>query len=130
MTTIHDLAEWKRQGRRFTMLTAYDFPTAQILDQAGIPVLLVGDSVANNILGYDSTLPVTMEEMLHHARAVSRGAREALLVGDMPSCRTRPPRRKRSATPVGSSRRAVCTRSSWRDLCSSWPTPWWTGASR
>jgi 3-methyl-2-oxobutanoate hydroxymethyltransferase len=84
MTTIHDLAEWKRQGRRFTMLTAYDFPTAQILDQAGIPVLLVGDSVANNILGYDSTLPVTMEEMLHHARAVSRGAREALLVGDMP----------------------------------------------
>lgn len=84
MTTIRDLAEWKRQGRRFTMLTAYDFPTAQILDQAGIPVLLVGDSVANNILGYDSTLPVTMEEMLHHARAVSRGAREALLVGDMP----------------------------------------------
>jgi 3-methyl-2-oxobutanoate hydroxymethyltransferase len=84
MTTIRDLADWKRQGRRFTMLTAYDFPTAQILDQAGIPVLLVGDSVANNILGYDSTLPVTMEEMLHHARAVSRGTREALLVGDMP----------------------------------------------
>jgi 3-methyl-2-oxobutanoate hydroxymethyltransferase len=84
MTTVHDLAAWKRDGRRFPMLTAYDFPTAQILDQAGIPVLLVGDSVANNVLGYESTLPVTMEEMLHHARAVARGATEALLVGDMP----------------------------------------------
>jgi 3-methyl-2-oxobutanoate hydroxymethyltransferase len=52
MTTIRDLAAWKREGRRFAMLTAYDYPTAQILDQAGIPVLLVGDSVANNILGY------------------------------------------------------------------------------
>jgi 3-methyl-2-oxobutanoate hydroxymethyltransferase len=84
MTTIHDLAAWKREGRRFAMLTAYDFPTARILDEAGIPVLLVGDSVGNNVLGYETTLPVTMEEMLHHARAVSRGATEALLVGDMP----------------------------------------------
>jgi 3-methyl-2-oxobutanoate hydroxymethyltransferase len=84
VTTIHDLAAWKREGRRFSMLTAYDFPTAQILDQAGIPVLLVGDSVANNVLGYPNTLPVTMEEMLHHTRAVVRGARDALVVGDMP----------------------------------------------
>jgi 3-methyl-2-oxobutanoate hydroxymethyltransferase len=84
MTTIRDLGAWKREDRRFAMLTAYDFPTAQILDQTGIPVLLVGDSVANNVLGYDTTLPVTMEEMLHHARAVSRGAKDALLVGDMP----------------------------------------------
>jgi 3-methyl-2-oxobutanoate hydroxymethyltransferase len=84
MTTIHDLAAWKREGRRFPMLTAYDFPTAQILDEAGIPVLLVGDSVANNILGYETTIPVTMDEMLHHARAVARGAKSALLVGDMP----------------------------------------------
>ena len=84
MTTIHDLAAWKGEGRRFAMLTAYDFPTAQILDQAGIPVLLVGDSVGNNVLGYDTTLPVTMEEMLHHARAVARGTKDALLVGDMP----------------------------------------------
>jgi 3-methyl-2-oxobutanoate hydroxymethyltransferase len=84
MTTINDLATWKREGRRFPMLTAYDFPTAQILDEAGIPVLLVGDSVANNVLGYETTLPVTMDEMLHHARAVSRGATNALLVGDMP----------------------------------------------
>ncbi len=84
MTTINDLTQWKREGRRFPMLTAYDFPTAQILDQAGIPVLLVGDSVANNVLGYETTLPVTMDEMLHHAKAVARGAKDALLVGDMP----------------------------------------------
>jgi 3-methyl-2-oxobutanoate hydroxymethyltransferase len=66
------------------MLTAYDFPTARILDEAGIPVLLVGDSVGNNVLGYPNTLPVTMEEMLHHTRAVVRGSKNALIVGDMP----------------------------------------------
>lgn len=82
--TIHDLAKFKRERTRFVMLTAYDFPTAQILDEAGIPVLLVGDSLAQVILGYDTTLPVTMEEMLHHTRAVVRGARSALIVGDMP----------------------------------------------
>jgi 3-methyl-2-oxobutanoate hydroxymethyltransferase len=82
--TIHDLRAWKAEGRRFAMLTAYDFPTARILDGCGIPVLLVGDSVANNVLGYDNTLPVTMDEMLHHTRAVARGARDALVVGDMP----------------------------------------------
>jgi 3-methyl-2-oxobutanoate hydroxymethyltransferase len=84
MTTIHDLARWKAEGKRFPMLTAYDFPTARILDRAGIPVLLVGDSLANVILGYETTLPVTMDEMLHHARAAARGADSALLVGDMP----------------------------------------------
>jgi 3-methyl-2-oxobutanoate hydroxymethyltransferase len=84
MTTVRDLAAWKVEGKRFAMLTAYDFPTAKILDEAGIPVLLVGDSVADNILGYENTLPVTMEEMLHHSRAVARGAKEALIVGDMP----------------------------------------------
>lgn len=82
--TIHDLRAWKAEGKRFAMLTAYDFPTARILDEAGIPVLLVGDSVANNVLGYENTLPVTMEEMLHHTRAVARGARTAMVVGDMP----------------------------------------------
>jgi 3-methyl-2-oxobutanoate hydroxymethyltransferase len=66
------------------MLTAYDFPTAKLLDEAGIPVLLVGDSVGNNVLGYENTLPVTMEEMLHHTRAVARGVSKALVVGDMP----------------------------------------------
>lgn len=82
--TIHDLSRMKRERKRFVMLTAYDFPTAQILDEAGIPVLLVGDSLAQVILGYDTTLPVTMDEMLHHTRAVVRGAKNALIVGDMP----------------------------------------------
>jgi 3-methyl-2-oxobutanoate hydroxymethyltransferase len=66
------------------MLTAYDFPTAQILDGAGVPVLLVGDSVGRNVLGYPNELPVTMEEMLHHTRAVTRGVEQAMVVGDMP----------------------------------------------
>ncbi len=82
--TIHDLSAWKQQVRRFAMLTAYDYPTARILDGAGIPVLLVGDSLGQTVLGYETTLPVTMEEMLHHTKAVSRGAKEALIVGDMP----------------------------------------------
>jgi 3-methyl-2-oxobutanoate hydroxymethyltransferase len=83
-TTIHDLRAWKQAGKRFVMLTAYDHPTARILDEAGIPVLLVGDSVGNNVLGYDTTLPVTMQDMLHHTKAVARGVRTAMVVGDMP----------------------------------------------
>src|SRR6266568_3760093 len=82
--TTRDVRAFKERGERFVMLTAYDFPTARILDDAGIPLLLVGDSLANNILGYETTLPVTMEEMLHHTRAVARGAKNALIVGDMP----------------------------------------------
>lgn len=82
--TVRDLRAWKAEGRRWPMLTAYDSPTAQILDQAGIPVLLVGDSVGRNVLGYENELPVTMEEMLHHVRAVARGAENAMVVGDMP----------------------------------------------
>jgi 3-methyl-2-oxobutanoate hydroxymethyltransferase len=81
---IHDLGAFKRAGQKFSMLTAYDYPTAQILDQAGVPVLLVGDSLAQVILGYDTTVPATVDEMLHHTKAVSRGARNALIVGDMP----------------------------------------------
>ena len=82
--TINDLRAWKAAGRRFPMLTAYDYPTARILDDAGIPVLLVGDSLGQTVLGYETTLPVTMEEMLHHTKAVTRGAGSALVVGDMP----------------------------------------------
>ena len=82
--TVRDLRTWKQQGKRFVMLTCYDYPTARILDEAGIPVFLVGDSVADNILGYETTLPVTMDEMLHHTRAVARGTSKALIVGDMP----------------------------------------------
>ena len=82
--TVPDVSASKRSGRKIVMLTAYDHPTAVILDHAGVDILLVGDSLGNNVLGYESTLPVTMEEMLHHTRAVTRGARRALVIGDMP----------------------------------------------
>jgi 3-methyl-2-oxobutanoate hydroxymethyltransferase len=84
MTTVLDVQRFKDEGRRFAVITAYDFLSARILDEAGIPILLVGDSLGNVVLGYPTTLPVTMDDVLHHARAVSRGARQALLVGDMP----------------------------------------------
>ena len=84
MTTILDVQRFKEEGRRFAMLTAYDYLSAQILDEAGIPILLVGDSLGMVMLGYPTTLPVTLDEMIHHAKAVARGSRQALLVGDMP----------------------------------------------
>ncbi|MHB8509601.1 MAG: 3-methyl-2-oxobutanoate hydroxymethyltransferase [Candidatus Dormibacteria bacterium] len=83
-TTVRDLQLYKEQGRKFAMLTAYDFTTARILDEAGIPVLLVGDSLGMTMLGYGDTLPVTLDEMLHHTRAVRRGVTNAMVVGDMP----------------------------------------------
>lgn len=83
-TRVHDLAAWKRAGQRFAMLTAYDAPTARLLDAAGVPVLLVGDSVADAVLGRHGTVGVTLEEMLHHARAVTRGTEHALVVADLP----------------------------------------------
>jgi 3-methyl-2-oxobutanoate hydroxymethyltransferase len=82
--TIHDLRAHKERGERFIMVTAYDVAIARLLATAGVPVLLVGDSLGNNHLGYPTTLPVTMDEMLHHARAVVRGAPGQLLIGDMP----------------------------------------------
>jgi 3-methyl-2-oxobutanoate hydroxymethyltransferase len=84
MTTVLDVQRFKDEGRRFAMLTAYDFLSALILDEARIPILLVGDSLGMVMLGHPTTLPVTMDDMLVHAKAVSRGARQALLVGDMP----------------------------------------------
>ena len=82
--TARSLAVRKRKGERISMLTAYDFTFAQIFDTAGIDVLLVGDSLCNVIQGYDTTLPVTMDEMIYHTRLVSRGVRRAMVVGDMP----------------------------------------------
>lgn len=82
--SITDLRRAKESGEKFAMLTAYDFLSAQILDQAGIPVILVGDSLGMVMLGYDSTVPVTADEMIHHTRAVVRGAPTALVVGDLP----------------------------------------------
>jgi 3-methyl-2-oxobutanoate hydroxymethyltransferase len=78
------LREMKARGERITMLAAYDFPTARLVDEAGIDAILVGDSVSNVVLGYPDTLRVTMNEMIHHTKAVARGAKRALVIGDMP----------------------------------------------
>jgi 3-methyl-2-oxobutanoate hydroxymethyltransferase len=82
--TVSDIGRMYADGESLPMLTAYDYPTAQILDEAGIPMLLVGDSLGQVLLGYDSTVRVTMAEMLHHTAAVARGTRRALVIGDMP----------------------------------------------
>jgi 3-methyl-2-oxobutanoate hydroxymethyltransferase len=79
-----DIQRMKEEGKKITMLTAYDYPTALLEDRAGIDIILVGDSVGMTVLGYENTLPVTMDEMIHHTKAVSRGTKYALLVGDMP----------------------------------------------
>ncbi|OLD24669.1 MAG: 3-methyl-2-oxobutanoate hydroxymethyltransferase [Chloroflexi bacterium 13_1_40CM_3_65_12] len=84
MTTVLDVQRFKEEGRRFAVLTAYDYLSAKTLDEAGVPILLVGDSLGMVMLGYTTTLPVTVDEMIHHAKAVARGAHQALLVGDMP----------------------------------------------
>ena len=82
--TVVDIAKLYADGQRIPMLTAYDFPTAKLLDEAGIPLLLVGDSLGQVILGYETTVRVTMPEMVHHTKAVVRGTQHALVVADMP----------------------------------------------
>ena len=82
--TTRTFREKKERGEPVSMLTAYDYPTALAMDQAGVDAILVGDSLGMVVLGYENTLPVTMDEMLHHCRAVARGAKMAFLIGDMP----------------------------------------------
>jgi 3-methyl-2-oxobutanoate hydroxymethyltransferase len=82
--TIAELQEKKQKGQKITMVTAYDYPTARILDQVEIDTILVGDSLGNVVLGYESTVPVTMDEMIHHCKAVSRGVKSGFIIGDMP----------------------------------------------
>jgi len=82
--TIADIKKMKASGEKITMLTAYDYGMSLILDECNIDIILVGDSLGNVVLGYDTTLPVTMEDMLHHTKAVSRAANNALVVADMP----------------------------------------------
>ena len=80
----HHLQKWKAEGHKWAMLTAYDYSTARVFDDAGIPVLLVGDSAANVVYGYDTTVPVTIDELIPLVRGVVRGAPHALVVADMP----------------------------------------------
>jgi 3-methyl-2-oxobutanoate hydroxymethyltransferase len=82
--TVKTIIEKKRKGEKISALTAYDYSSAIIVDNAGIDIILVGDSLGNTILGYESTLPVTMEDMLHHVKAVARGRKRSLLIADMP----------------------------------------------
>ena len=82
--TINDIREMKQNGEKIAMLTAYDYTTAKIIDKCSIPIILVGDSLGNVVLGYENTLPVTMDMMIHHSKAVVRGTEHAMVVGDMP----------------------------------------------
>lgn len=82
--SINAIKEMKSKNEKIVMVTAYDYSTAKLVDEAGIPLILVGDSLGMVILGYDSTIPVTMDEMIHHTKAVVRGTKQAMVIGDMP----------------------------------------------
>lgn len=82
--SIHKLRDWKTEKQRFAMITAYDYPSARLVEQAGIPVILVGDSLGSVVLGYETTIPVTLEDILYHTRAVVRATEKAIVVADMP----------------------------------------------
>jgi 3-methyl-2-oxobutanoate hydroxymethyltransferase len=82
--SINELRAMKERGEKIAMLTAYDYPTARLVEQAGVPIILVGDSLGMVVLGYDSTVPVTLEDIIHHTKAVIRGTQRAIVVADMP----------------------------------------------
>jgi len=82
--SLNQIKDMKQKGEKITMLTAYDYTTAKIIDEAGIPLILVGDSLGNVVLGYESTIPVTIEDMLHHTKAVVRGSKKAMVISDLP----------------------------------------------
>ena len=129
--TTTKLKAMKGRGEKIAMLTAYDYSTARIADEAGIDALLVGDSLGMVMLGYDSTVRVTMDEMLHHTKAVSRGARHTLVIGDMPfmSYNVSPEEALRNAGRF--LQEAVPRRSSWRGRRILAPSRgWWLRASR
>ncbi len=94
---MQTLLEMKRRGEKIVVLTAYDFPTARLEDEAGVEVILVGDSVGMVVLGYENTLPVTVDEMVHHLKAVTRARPRALVVGDLPFMSYQAARRGRGA---------------------------------
>ena len=100
--TISTLLDLKRKGVKIAMLTAYDYPTARLAEEAGVDVILVGDSVGMTKLGYESTLPVTIDEMVHHTKAVKRGMSRALLVADMPYLSYEVDLKEPCATPAAS----------------------------
>lgn len=83
-TTIHQIMDMKRRGEKIGMITAYDYTSARIVDELGFPAILVGDSMAQVVLGYETTIPLTIEETIHHTAAVVRGTKDALIVADMP----------------------------------------------
>jgi len=82
--TTATFRKYRAEGKKITMLTAYDYPTARLVDEAGIDAILVGDSLGNAVLGYSSSIPVTMDDMVHHVKAVARGVQRAMVVADMP----------------------------------------------
>ncbi|MDP6402722.1 MAG: 3-methyl-2-oxobutanoate hydroxymethyltransferase, partial [SAR202 cluster bacterium] len=82
--TIRDIRKMKRRGEKIAMITAYDYTSARIVEEAGVPIILVGDSLGQVVLGYDSTVPVTMDDMVHHTKAVVRGTTGVHIVADMP----------------------------------------------
>ena len=120
--SIHKLRELKANGQRFAMITAYDYPSARLVEQAGVPVILVGDSLGSVILGYESTVPVTMDDIVYHTRAVVRGTSKAIVVADLPFMSYQPTPTTRFATLAGCSRKAALPPSSSKAAATSCPS--------